>query len=256
MSTPLRAGGFPSRIAEALGQEILAGTLAPGDQLPNEGALMERMQVSRTTLREAIKILAAKGMVVARPKIGTVVRPRADWSLLDPEVLDWLLEGGDLEGALLELFDVRRMIEAEAAATAAETATLAQVAEMRQALGLMGSAASLIIALDADVAFHRSIIRATGNRFLTALAGVSETALRATVKLSIRRPGGLPHSLPQHAAVVDAIALHDAVGARAAMEALILNAQSDAVTAARERRRNGEAIAPFATSSITLTDPA
>lgn len=241
MNTPMRAGGFPSRIAEALGQEILAGTLAPGDQLPIEGALMERMQVSRTTLREAIKILAAKGLVAARPKIGTVVRPRADWSLLDPEVLGWLLEGGDLEGALIELFDVRRMIEAEAAATAAEMATPSQVADMRRALGLMGSAASVDLALDADVAFHRAIIRSTGNRFLTALAGVSETALRATVKLSVRRPGGLPHSLPQHAAVLDAIVARDPKTARAAMEALIQNAQSDAVTAARERRRSGEA---------------
>ncbi|NAZ37846.1 FadR/GntR family transcriptional regulator [Rubellimicrobium sp. CFH 75288] len=236
MNRVLRTHGQPGRIAGELGQEILAGTLRPGHQLPPEPALLARMGVSRTTLREAIKILAAKGMVSARPRVGTIVRPSADWSLLDPEVLDWLFRGGDLEGALAELFDMRRMIEAEAAAAAAQMASPAQIAAMQAAYAAMEAAPSEAAALDADVAFHGAIIRASGNRFLAALAGVSETALRATVKLSVRRPGGLPYSLPQHAAVLEAIAARDPAGARTAMESLILNAQSDAVAQARASR--------------------
>ncbi len=237
MRLDLPAGGRPGRIAEVLGREILSGALAPGDHLPPESALLDRMGVSRSTLREGIRILAAKGMVAPRPKVGTTVRPREDWSLLDPEVLGWLLAGGDLEGALVELFDVRRMIEAEAAAHAAEMASGKQVDAIAQAYGAMEGAASLEAALDADVAFHRAVILASNNRFMAALAGVSETALRATVKLSVRRPGGLPHSLPQHAVVLEAIAAHDGPRARSSMEQLIQSAQSDAITVARERRQ-------------------
>ncbi len=209
----------------------------PGDQLPTEAVLLERMGVSRTTLREGIKILAAKGMVTPRPKVGTTVRPPADWSLLDPEVLGWLFSGGDLEGALVELFDVRRMIESEAAALAADMASREQVAEIAAAYQAMEEATSLEGALEADVAFHKAVIHATNNRFMSALASVSETALRATVRLSVRRPGGLPHSLPQHAAVLRAIVARDAKESRKTMEHLILSAQSDAIAVARERRR-------------------
>lgn len=230
--------GRPGWIAEALGREILSGALAPGDQLPPESALLERMGVSRTTLREAIKILSAKGLVAARPKVGTTVRPREEWSLLDPEVLGWLFESGDLEAALAELFETRRMIETEAAGLAAEMAGPDDLARIRTAYERMAEPGlPLARALDADVAFHRSIIQASANRFMMALAEVSGTALRATVKLSVRRPGGLPHSLPQHLAVLEAIEARDGPRARDAMRSLIQNAQSDAMSAAHARRR-------------------
>jgi DNA-binding FadR family transcriptional regulator len=220
-----------------LARDILSGALLPGEQLPTEAVLLERMGVSRTTLREGIKILEAKGMVTRRPKVGTTVRPAADWRLLDPDVLGWLFSGGDLEGALVELFDVRRMIETEAAALAADTASRGQVSEIAAAYQAMEGATSLEAALEADVAFHKAIIHATNNRFMTALATVSETALRATVRLSVRRPGGLPHSLPQHAAVLQAIAERNPKESREAMKHLILSAQSDTIAVARERRR-------------------
>lgn len=231
------SGGRPLRIAQSLARDILSGALLPGEQLPTEAVLLERMGVSRTTLREGIKILAAKGMVAPRPKVGTTVRPPADWSLLDPEVLGWLFSGDDLEGALVELFDVRRMIEAESAALAAEMASREQVSAIAAAYQAMVEATSLDAALEADVAFHKSIIQATNNRFMAALTSVSETALRATVKLSVRRPGGLPHSLPQHADVLQAIVARNPTESRKSMEHLILSAQSDAIAIARERRR-------------------
>src|SRR4028119_1302488 len=97
--------GRPARIAEEIGRRIVTGKLPPGTPLPPEGVLLEELGVSRTTLREAFKILSAKGMLSARPKVGTVVRPERDWSLLDPEVLAWLFESGELHAALVELFD-------------------------------------------------------------------------------------------------------------------------------------------------------
>lgn len=232
------SAGRPARIAEEIGRRIVRGELPPGTPLPPETVLLEELGVSRTTLREAFKILAAKGMLSAKPKVGTVVRPESAWSLLDPEVLGWLFDSGDLEAALAELFETRRMIETEAAGLAAEMAGPAEVARIRAAYDRMAEPGLPIDrALDADVAFHRAIIESAANRFLRALAEVSETALRATVKLSVRRPGGLPHSLPQHLAVLRAIEAHDAEGARSAMRELIQNAQSDAAQAARERRR-------------------
>jgi DNA-binding FadR family transcriptional regulator len=119
----LLSTGRPARIAEEIGRRIVTGKLPPGTPLPPETVLLEELGVSRTTLREAFKILAAKGMLSAKPKVGTVVRPESAWSLLDPEVLGWLFESADLDAALAELFETRRMIETEAAGLAAEMAS-------------------------------------------------------------------------------------------------------------------------------------
>jgi len=162
----------------------------------------------------------------------------AGLSLLDPDVLNWLISSGSLDDALVELYDVRRMIETEAAGMAAEMASPKDIDQIRAAFDRMSrEPTSMQDALDADVAFHKAVIAASGNRFIGSLAIVCETALRATVKLSVRRPGGLPHSLPQHLVVLRQIEARNAEGARAGMRALIQNAQSDAIDVARDRRR-------------------
>jgi DNA-binding FadR family transcriptional regulator len=238
-ATVIRLATRPSLIAGELGRDILSGKLPEGALLPPETVLMDRWQVSRTTLREAFKILSAKGMVRARPKVGTVVCAHSTWSLLDPEVLGWLFEAGDLDSTLVELFDVRRMIETEAAGMAADMGSPTALARIRAAyLAMAAPARDIATALEADVAFHRAIVEATGNRFMIALATVSETALRTTVKLSVRRPGGLPFSLPQHEAVLLAIEARDAAAARMRMTALIEAAQSDAIEVGRSRLRD------------------
>lgn len=88
-----RTAGRPAQIARALGRRIVNGDLPPGAALPPEGELLDQMGVSRTTLREAFKILSAKGLVNPKPKVGTLVAPRAEWSMLDTDVLGWLFEG-------------------------------------------------------------------------------------------------------------------------------------------------------------------
>ena len=187
----VRLGTRPALISADIGRRIQSGVLPAGSLLPPESVLLDQLQVSRTTLREAFKILLAKGMVRARPKIGTIVCPHTEWSLLDPEVLSWLFESGNLDSVLVELFDVRRMIETEAAAMAADMASSAAICRIRESyVRLANPGQEIEAALNPDVGFHRAIAAASGNRFMTALATVSETALRTTVKLSMRRPGG------------------------------------------------------------------
>src|SRR5262249_18820510 len=96
------------QVAHDIGAQILRGDLGPGDVLPNEADFSARLKVSRTALREAIKVLAAKGLVESRPKTGTRVRPRGEWNLLDPDVLAWQLAAGPVESFVADLFELRQ----------------------------------------------------------------------------------------------------------------------------------------------------
>src|SRR5437867_4809520 len=118
------------RIVHAIGRRILGGDLQPGDLLPAEPEL----GASRTVVREAIKVLAAKGLVESRPKTGTRVRPRESWNLLDPDVLAWLQDGAVSEDLLRKLTEVRRIIEPAAAELAAARADGRDLAALEQAL--------------------------------------------------------------------------------------------------------------------------
>src|SRR6266508_3486723 len=131
--------GLHGAVVHEIGMRILNGELMPGDALPDNG-LVDEQAVSRTVVREAIKVLAAKGLVESRPKIGTLVRPRRDWNLLDPDVLAWQIEAG-LDARFLEqALELRRMIEPGAARLAAERATDEQVAALFEAYEAMASA--------------------------------------------------------------------------------------------------------------------
>ena len=112
------------QIAHEIGQRILRGDFPPGAVLPNESAFSVELKVSRTALREAIKVLAAKGLVDSRPKIGTRVRPRNQWNMLDPDVLAWSFSVGDTERHAINLTEMRRILEPAAAALAAELPSL------------------------------------------------------------------------------------------------------------------------------------
>ena len=124
-------------IARELGVAIVSGRIEPGETLDNEIQSSEQMSVSRTAYREAVRILAAKGLVASRPKRGTQVRPKSDWQLLDPEVLSWFFEGRPSQEFLVGLFELRAIIEPAAAALAAERRTADDLATMRNALQRM-----------------------------------------------------------------------------------------------------------------------
>ena len=221
--------GLPGAIVETLGKKILNGELLPGAVLPAETVYLSQLGVSRTTLREAIKVLAAKGLVLAKPKTGTVVRARDHWNLLDPAVLTWQAASDGFADTMGELFEIRRLVEPEGAALAARRHDSAAALAMRRAFeALAPQAEAGANALDVDIAFHLTILKAAGNRYLNSLGAVIDTVIRSTARLALGRPGGLGHSMGLHRAVLDAVLARDETAARGAMNRLLSDAEADA----------------------------
>lgn len=228
-----------------MGLRVLRGELPAGSVLPNEAALSTQLAVSRTALREAIKVLAAKGLISSRPKTGTRVRPRADWNFLDPDVLAWRLSTGDIDGYVKELFELRRVIEPAAAALAAERAKTADTARMERAFRGMEAAGDDGEKFEEpDRQFHQAVLRMTGNEMIGSLAALIETALLMSFRLSNDNPRGQRHSLPLHRAVLLAIQRQHPEHARKAMERLLVQSERDVrqAIAARRRRRAGDIV--------------
>ena len=157
-------------IARKLGVAIVSGRIKPGETLDNEIDSSERMAVSRTAYREAVRILAAKGLVASRPKSGTQVCPRSAWHLLDPEVLSWLFESQPSQDFVVGLFELRLIIEPAAAALAAERRSADDLARMRDALQRMERhGLANADGQSADREFHDAILAATRNPALRRL---------------------------------------------------------------------------------------
>ena len=126
-------GRIHGSVVDAIGRWILGGTYAPDDLLPREDDLAVELGVSRTSIREAVKVLSAKGLLQARRRVGVRVRDRDDWNLLDPQVLSWHPDVGRDEALITSLIEARRIIEPAAAALAAKRATAADLARIEQA---------------------------------------------------------------------------------------------------------------------------
>jgi len=158
--------GVHGQTVEVIAQRILTGRFAEGATL-DIPALRAEFDVSLTALREALKVLAAKGMVDARPKRGTFVRPRADWSLLDGDVLRWQFARQAQPSLFEDLHELRSIVEPGAASLAAMRATDADIAALDEALADMATAgADPGAAVAADLAFHRAMLAATHNELL------------------------------------------------------------------------------------------
>jgi len=215
-------------IARRLGIAIVSGRIKPGETLDDEITASEQLAVSRTAYREAVRILAAKGLVRSRPKLGTKVCEKNEWHLLDPEVLAWLFESQPGEEFISGLFELRLIIEPEAAALAATRRTPAQLAEMRASLETMelrGLADPR--GQSADREFHDALLAATGNPVLFALSSSIGAAVRWTTIFK-QRERRLPRDpVPDHWRVFDAIEARDAARARTAMQTLITLALED-----------------------------
>jgi DNA-binding FadR family transcriptional regulator len=225
---PARAERLHQSVARAIGTGILTGRLAPGEGLGGEIEQSLAMGVSRTAYREAIRILIAKGLLESRPKVGTRVTDGRRWNLLDPDILAWTFSGDADEGFIRELFELRTIIEPEAAALAALRRTDQHLAEMDGALAKMakfGFADARGQA--ADQRFHRCIIEASGNRPLGSLAESVGAAVSWTTRFK-QRLSALPRNpMDEHRAVFVAIRDGNAGQARAAMGHLITLALKD-----------------------------
>ncbi|MFO1055888.1 MAG: FadR/GntR family transcriptional regulator [Dongiaceae bacterium] len=212
------------QVAHEIGLRIMRGELPPGAILPNESDLSAELQVSRTALREAFKVLAAKGLVEARPRTGTRIRPRHAWNLLDPDVLAWQFAVAPMQRFYRDLFQIREIIEPAAAAIAAAAQRREDIAEIERAYRAMEASADgpdREAWTDSDLRFHQGILTATGNELFGPLGSLIEAALASSFKLSTERPGAARDSLPRHRRVLDAIERGVAAAARAAMHRLL-----------------------------------
>ena len=204
------------RIVNELGLSIVGGELQPGDKLPPEAQLLERYEISRPVLREAVRVLVAKGLVLSRQRAGAIVRPRNEWHLLDPDVLYWLIQAKPQREFVGTLLEVRRIFEPAAAALAARAATPEQLQGIAAAYAGMEAASTTEELLEPDLAFHRRIAEATGNDLLAYIGNMLSLALRESIILSSQLPNTHALSLPRHKAILTALQNRDPLGARQA----------------------------------------
>ena len=210
---PVRSG--QAQVTDQLGRDIVGGRIAVGDLLPGDDALAARFGVSRTVLRETLKTLAAKGLVLARPRTGTRVLERRSWNLLDADVLGWHVDHG-LDGTFLrELTEMRLALEPAMAALAAGRASAQEIAAMRAAADAMDAAEGDRAFALADLAFHRSLIEASGNMLMHSAGSVIEAALLSVFRLGspANDPKVQAEVVAAHRAVVERISQGDAEGA-------------------------------------------
>jgi DNA-binding FadR family transcriptional regulator len=224
-------GGRPrlhGTIARAIGIEIVSGERPPGYIFGGEIEASEKLSVSRGAYREAMRILAAKGLIESRPKAGTRVSPRSQWNVLDPEVLAWSFESAPQPHFVHGLFELRELIEPGAAALAAKNRTDDHLVLLRVALDEMARfPLETAEGQAADQQFHRTLFAATGNEPLLALASPIGAAVRWTTRFKTRDGPLLRDPVPDHQRVYEAIAAGDPRRARIAMRELIRWALKD-----------------------------
>ena len=216
-----------------IGVQIVNGELKPGDTLPDNGFVGES-EVSRTVVREAVKVLAAKGLVESRPKVGTRVRPRREWNLLDPDVLAWQIEVGPNAEFLGQALELRRMIEPAAARLAAERATEAEIAALYEAYEAMAAAGDDLDAfMEPDLRFHSLLLEACGNELLEHMSEIFTAVLRTIFAYSSSSSRSYPRAARRHRAIVRAIEERDADAAELAVLRLIDDTKKDLASALR-----------------------
>jgi DNA-binding FadR family transcriptional regulator len=222
---PSALRGLHAQTVETLGSRIVRGYYEPGQALPPD-QLENEFGISKTVLREALRVLAAKGLVDARQKRGTVVQERAAWSLLDADLLRW--QGGQPDAAFFaNLAEVRGIVEPAGARLAAERRTQDDLHALRAAIDQMASAGNDALAVvAADLAFHQALLDAAHNELLSRMEVVIEAGLRARDAV-VHSGEHWPDSVPVHRAILDAIEAQDGAAAERAMRRLLEQAAVD-----------------------------
>lgn len=221
---PPQSKGVHADILGELGRAIAGNVYVEGTALPRELELQEKFAASRQMIREAIRVLSAKGMVYARKRAGTFVLPRSDWNLLDPEVLAWHPTGALPVNLLKDLVEMRRLIEPAAAQFAAERGDQKELDRIRLALDAMHNFVGEIEHFyEADIEFHLAIFAASGNSLIGRVSTIMRPLLEASFKIQsgVNASSGLSDGYDVHAAVYQAIAKRDPPAARQAMETLL-----------------------------------
>ncbi|MFC9331569.1 FadR/GntR family transcriptional regulator [Kitasatospora sp. NPDC057015] len=221
--------GLHGHLVHELGRDIAHGRLAAGDQIVPED-VGERHGVSRTVVREALRVLESKGMVVARPKTGTRVRPVEEWDLLDRDVILWRAQSSHWRSQLADLLDMRAAIEPLAARGCARRATPEDIVHLLAHCATMDKAVS---SRDwpafhkADRAFHGKLLAASGNLALRRLSGAIDAVLEVRSTLELEPESIEPDVVTAHYAIVEAISHRDPTQAETASRTLIDTAEHE-----------------------------
>jgi len=230
------ARNLHGHVIQQLGVRIVSGQLQPGDALPREEALAVEMDVSRTALREAMRVLSAKGLVEARPKVGTRVREERYWQQLDADVLAWRCASMPPTDFVQKLAQMREIFEPAAAAFAARRRDAAQLKELETAYRAMEAARNSDEWAEADLQFHEAVLVATNNELMISLFSVVETALGSYFVQSARKTGDFKYSLPYHQQVFEAIRKRQPEMARDAMQKMIVDSRTHMAGKRRTRK--------------------
>jgi DNA-binding FadR family transcriptional regulator len=212
-----------SQVLWQLGVAMVRGDYPEGSILPSDTDLLARFSVSRTVLREALKTLAAKGMIEARARIGTRVLPRQRWNLFDSDVLSWHFEAGPDVELLRSLAEIRIGVEVESAALAAVRRSDEQAEALLACAGRMGEAKTAEEFARTDLQFHRTVAEASGNPFMASISALVELALTAafTISSPVEDEAAMSATVRAHGRIAQAIKAGDAEEARLAMKAVI-----------------------------------
>jgi DNA-binding FadR family transcriptional regulator len=221
---------------DAIAGWIVGGAQPPGSSLPIEPDICVRLSCSRTTVREAVKTLIAKGLLTTGPRVGTRVLAPERWNLFDPDVIGWRLQAGVDRKFVHDAIDIRLALEPSAGALAAVRAGVADFAALDSALATMQSGLDdgppdLRGWLAGDFAFHKAVLAATHNQFFRGVMPLIEAVLRVSFHFSITSLTVARSSLPLHRGVRDAIKARDAAGSEARLRAIIEGARRDIDTA-------------------------
>lgn len=220
------ATGLHADVLGRLGTLVASGELAEGQVLRSED-LEDRFGVSRTVVREAVRVLESMGMVSSRRRVGTTVAPRSRWNVYDPMVIRWRLAGSGRAEQLRSLSEMRAGFEPVAARYAAQRATPQQCGELLGAvldMAVHGRSGDLEAYLDADVLFHRTLLAATGNEMLAALADVVAEVLTGRTQHGLMPAIPEPAAVRLHGDVAEAVRSGDPDAAERAMRAIISEA--------------------------------
>ena len=225
MNRPHRGMNLTQQVADTLGSAIVSGEYGKHNPVPSEAILCELLQVSRSAAREAVKSLAAKGLITSRARQGIRVLPESEWNLFDSDVLRWMRDANPSIALLREFAELRVAIEPQAAILAALRQNTEKIAHIGIALDRMKQAESnLDDPLESDIAFHLSILNASENRFFTQLGRIIDTTLRVSIRFTNMRTGVNAGSHDEHKLIYDAIVANNPTKAEKYATRLMNNA--------------------------------
>jgi len=234
-----RSASVVDRLVSALGRDIAGGVWKPDQTLPTEPEIAHRFGAGRNAVREAVKILAAKGFVRTERRAGTIVRPEFCWNLFDPEVLSWMLSAlANRDNMLDELSELRSIIEPTVAALAATHASAMETLRICEAYDQMEKLFDeMQRGIDALITFHELLFEATHNRLLVALVPGFSLLLRTNFEISVRAGKQVSWNLKEHRQIAEAVSRRNPEAARRATRKLLAkNAGELSEMIKRERR--------------------